>query len=68
MKGFKVRGVDKIIGLYVLLLKGGRVVVFKVMEGMWEDKRGYKVDGGERRWVEVCFKWGVVEWKVWREV
>jgi len=64
-KGYKVKGVSIITGPYALPSKGGAVV--KVTEGMWEDKRGHKVDGGERRRAEVRFKRGVAERKALRE-
>lgn len=34
----------------------GSAALIKVQEGMWEDKRGHKVDGGERRRAEVRAK------------
>ncbi len=53
--GMKVVGVRTIAGPYVQLVKGtsGSVATIKVQEGMWEVKRGVKVDGGERRKVQV---------------
>ncbi|KAJ5818271.1 hypothetical protein N7474_003862 [Penicillium riverlandense] len=39
----------------------GSVATIKVQEGMWEDKRGHKVDGGERRRVEIQAKRRVEE-------
>ena len=47
----KVRGAHQIVGPYVELVKGtdGSVGRLKVKEGMWEQRRGHKVDGGERR-------------------
>lgn len=53
--GMKVVGVRTIAGPYVQPLKGtsGSVATIKVQEGMWEVKRGVKVDGGERRKVQV---------------
>lgn len=65
-KGFRVRGTNTIVGPYALPIKGGGVRL-KVTEGMWEDKRGHKVDGGERRRAEVRFKRGVAERKARRE-
>ncbi|KAL4946903.1 hypothetical protein BDV06DRAFT_181855 [Aspergillus oleicola] len=35
---------------------GGSAALIKVQEGMWEDKLGHKVDGGERRQAEVRAK------------
>ena len=53
--GMKVQGARTIIGPYISLLKGTRgcEARIKVQEGMWEVKRGVKVDGGERRKVQV---------------
>lgn len=53
--GMKVVGVRTIAGPYVQAVKGtsGSVATIKVQEGMWEVKRGAKVDGGERRKVQV---------------
>lgn len=45
-------------GPYLQAIKGtnGSAALIKVTEGMWEDKRGQKVDGGERRRAEVRAK------------
>lgn len=53
--GMKVVGVRTIVGPYVQPVKGtrGSVATIKVQEGMWEVRRGVKVDGGERRKVQV---------------
>ena len=53
--GMKVVGVRTIAGPYVQPVKGtnGSVATIKVQEGMWEVRRGVKVDGGERRKVQV---------------
>ena len=55
VEGMKVAGVRTIVGPYVQLVKGtrGSVATIKVQEGMWEVRRGVKVDGGERRKVQV---------------
>lgn len=55
VEGMKVIGVRTIVGPYVQSVKGtsGSVATIKVQEGMWEVKRGVKVDGGERRKVQV---------------
>ena len=47
----KIRGAHTIVGPYVQLVKGtgGSVAIIKAQEGMWEERRGVKVDGGERR-------------------
>lgn len=66
VKGYKVKGVSTIVGPYALPVKKG-VSKLAVTEGMWEDKRGHKVDGGERRRAEVRFKRGVAERKALRE-
>ena len=53
--GMKVVGAHTIVGPYIEPVKGtgGSVATIKVQEGMWEIKRGHKVDGGERRKVQV---------------
>ena len=53
--GMKVVGVRTIAGPYVQAVKGtsGSVATIQVQEGMWEFKRGEKVDGGERRKVQI---------------
>lgn len=50
-------------GPYVQPSKGskGTVATLKVQEGLWEHRRGHKVDGGERRKAEIRFKRGVEE-------
>lgn len=55
VEGMKVMGARTIVGPYVQLVKGtsGSVATIKVQEGMWEVRRGVKVDGGERRKVQV---------------
>jgi hypothetical protein len=60
MPGYTVRGVRTIVGPFALPIKEG-VSRLTVTEGMWEDKRGHKVDGGERRRAEVRFKRRVAE-------
>lgn len=51
----KVVGAHTIVGPYIQPVKGtgGSVATIKVEEGMWEVRRGHKVDGGERRKVQV---------------
>lgn len=51
VEGMKVRGARTIVGPFVQYVKGtgGSVAVIKAQEGMWEERRGVKVDGGERR-------------------
>jgi len=55
VEGMKVRGARTIVGPYVQPVKGtsGSVATIKIQEGMWEIKRGIKVDGGERRKIQV---------------
>ncbi|KAK3308119.1 IGR protein motif-domain-containing protein [Chaetomium strumarium] len=66
VSGFKVQGVRTIVGPYALPLRGGGARL-AVTEGMWEDRRGHKVDGGERRRDEIRFKRRVAERKALRE-
>ncbi|KAK4138693.1 hypothetical protein BT67DRAFT_438010 [Trichocladium antarcticum] len=66
VRGVKVEGVRSIVGPYVLPMKNGGARL-TVTEGMWEDRRGHKVDGGERRRDEVRFKRRVAERKALRE-
>lgn len=51
VEGLKVKGARQIVGPFVQPVKGtsGSVARIKVQEGMWEVKRGEKIDGGERR-------------------
>ena len=58
VKGVKLHRGREIVGPYVQLQKGtdGMVGRLKVQEGLWEHRRGHKVDGGERRKAEVRFK------------
>lgn len=64
--GYHVKGARTIVGPYALPTKEGGAVV-SVTEGMWEDKRGHKVDGGERRRAEVRFKRRIAERRAARE-
>ncbi|KAB5563296.1 IGR protein motif-domain-containing protein [Coniochaeta sp. 2T2.1] len=64
---YKVKGAHTICGPYALPLKGQAGAVVATTEGMWEDVRGHKVDGGERRQAEVRFKRRVAERKALRE-
>lgn len=66
VKGFTVQGVRTIVGPYALPMKYGGARI-SVTEGMWEDRRGHKVDGGERRRAEIRFKRRVAERKALRE-
>jgi hypothetical protein len=65
-KGYKVLGVRSITGPFAMKKKGG-ISEVKVTEGMWEDKRGHKVDGGERRRDMVRFQKRVAERKALKE-
>jgi hypothetical protein len=64
-KGVKLHQGHTIVGPYVQPQKGsnGSVATLKVQEGLWEHRRGHKVDGGERRKAEVRFKRRVEERK-----
>jgi hypothetical protein len=63
VQGVKLANGHMIQGPYVQPCKGsnGSVATLKVQEGLWEHRRGHKVDGGERRKAEVRFKRGVEE-------
>lgn len=58
IKGLKIQGSHTIVGPYVQPVKGtdGKVARIEVREGLWEDQRGFKIDGGERRQAEVRAK------------
>ncbi|KAG7007223.1 hypothetical protein G7Y79_00011g031210 [Physcia stellaris] len=51
VSGMKIVGERTIAGPYIQPEKGtsGSVATMKVQDGMWEERRGVKVDGGERR-------------------
>ena len=55
VEGMKVVGARTIVGPFVKAVKGSRggEAVVRVQEGMWEVRRGVKVDGGERRKLQV---------------
>ena len=67
--GFKVVGAKTIVGPYVKLHKntGGSEATFAIHEGMWEEKRGVKIDGGERRRKQVRYKRRIEENRKKRE-
>lgn len=65
-KGYKAVSRRTVSGPYALPMKKGGAVV-TVTEGMWEDKRGRKVDGGERRRDMVRFKKRAAERRELRE-
>ena len=69
VEGMKVLGAKTIVGPYVQTVKGtgGSVAIIKVHEGMWEVRRGIKVDGGERRKVQVRRKRLLAERKMSRK-
>jgi hypothetical protein len=54
----KIHRGSMIMGPFLQPIKGtdNRAALIKVQEGMWEDKLGHKVDGGERRRAEVRAK------------
>lgn len=58
VKGLKVLGAHTVSGSHVEVVKGsnGRVGRITVQEGIWEQRRGHKIDGGERRKAEVRAK------------
>ncbi|KAI6782850.1 Protein FYV4 [Emericellopsis cladophorae] len=64
--GYTVRGEKTIAGPYAMPLPQSGVSV-KVTEGMWEQRRGRKIDGGERRRSEVLFKKRSAERRAQRE-
>ena len=67
VRNFHVQGTHTVAGPYAIPLEGGRGAQITVTEGMWEDRRGHKVDGGERRKAEVRFKRRVAERKAQRD-
>lgn len=57
VKGLSIKGAQTIVGPYTIPAKGGSGSKIVVQEGLWEERRGHKVDGGgERRWAEVQAK------------
>ncbi|KAI1776081.1 IGR protein motif-domain-containing protein [Hypoxylon cercidicola] len=67
VRGFKVQGAKTIVGPYALPLKKGEGARITITEGMWEDRRGRKIDGGERRRTEVRYKKRIAERREMRE-
>ena len=55
-KSLSIKGAQTIVGPHVQPLKGGQGAKIVVKEGLWEDRRGHKIDGGERRQAEVRAK------------
>ena len=62
-EGVTLKEGHRIVGSYVYPVKGtnGSVATIKWTEGMWEDRRGRKLFGGERRRAETLFKLRVAE-------
>lgn len=56
VKGLSVKDSHTIVGPHVVPLKGGVGGQLIVREGLWEERRGRKIDGGERRAAEVQAK------------
>jgi len=58
IKGLRIKGAHTIIGPHVQPVKGtgGQVAQIVIKEGLWEDRRGHKIDGGERRQAEIRAK------------
>ncbi|KAL8874092.1 MAG: hypothetical protein Q9174_000528 [Haloplaca sp. 1 TL-2023] len=65
VKGLKVQGAHTIVGPFVQPVEGtgGSVATIRVQEGMWEQRRNQKIDGGERRKVQVRRKRKLEEMK-----
>lgn len=64
VKGMKIAGSNTIAGTGVEYIRGRKgVAVLKTREGLWEQRRGHKVDGGERRKAEVRAKRAAAERK-----
>lgn len=53
---FKIKAGNVIQGPWVQQCKGRKKAQLVVTEGMWEDRQGVKIDGGERRRAEVQAK------------
>jgi hypothetical protein len=66
VSGYTVKGAKTIVGPYALPVKGGGCKVVAT-EGMWENKRGRKIDGGERRRTQIRYKKRVQERREMRE-
>ncbi|KAM4056021.1 IGR protein motif domain-containing protein [Hirsutella rhossiliensis] len=65
--GYLVQGTRSIVGPFARQLPGHGGAVVKVTEGMWEQRRGRKIDGGERRRAEIRFKRRSAERRAERE-
>ncbi|KAE8442436.1 hypothetical protein EG329_003337 [Mollisiaceae sp. DMI_Dod_QoI] len=55
-KGVHIKGAHTIVGPHVQPVKGGKGAKIVIKEGLWEERRGHKIDGGERRQAEVRAK------------
>ena len=67
MANVKIHHGTSIGGKGVQLVKGHQgLALLKVQEGLWEQRRGHKVDGGERRRAMVRAKRRVQERKMAR--
>lgn len=62
-KGYKLKGGRTITGPFAVPVakSHGSIAQVKVQEGMWEERLGQKVFGGERRRAETLHKLGVAE-------
>lgn len=56
VQGLHIKGAYTIVGPHVQPVKGGKGARIAVKEGLWEDRMGHKIDGGERRQAEVRAK------------
>lgn len=56
VQGLRIKGARTIVGPHVQPMKGTNAAKIVVKEGLWEDRRGHKIDGGERRQAEVRAK------------
>lgn len=58
LKGLHFKGAHTVVGPQVLPVKGtgGKLAKLEIKEGLWEVRRGHKIDGGERRQAEVRSK------------
>ena len=56
VKGLHIKGAHTIVGPHVQPVKGGKAAKIEVKEGLWEERRGHKIDGGERRQAEIRAK------------
>lgn len=68
VEGLHLKASHTIYGSHVESVKGtgGRAAVIRVKEGLWEHRRGHKIDGGERRKAEVRAKRRAAERKAAR--